>query len=215
MKALGILVFVLILLITDVSLSLLNETPASESENNSLEKVEIVGHKELPESVTKRISEPLPKLNKPHLIVRKKSRILEVYDYKKLVRTYKIALGFAPAGDKAIEGDGKTPEGEFYVFTKNDKSQFYLSLGLSYPNAEAARRGLKEKLITKEEHDEILKAIAEKRMPPQKTALGGEIYIHGGGRDSDWTWGCVALPNEEIRELFEALPVGTKVVIKP
>lgn len=52
-------------------------------------------------------------------------------------------------------------------------------------------------------------------MPLQKTQLGGEIYIHGGGTESDWTDGCVALTNEEITELFEAIPVGTEVEIKP
>ncbi|HLM02936.1 MAG TPA: L,D-transpeptidase family protein, partial [Pyrinomonadaceae bacterium] len=135
----------------------------------------------------------ISEVKNPHLVVKKKERLLQVYDDGKLIRTYHVALGRAPAGDKRTEGDGKTPEGEFYVFTKNDKSKFYLSLGLSYPNAEAARRGLQENLITREEHDEILKAVAEKRMPPQKTALGGEIYIHGGGAALDWTEGCVAL----------------------
>lgn len=157
----------------------------------------------------------ISEVKNPHLVVKKKERLLQVYDDGKLIRTYRIALGRAPAGDKRTEGDGKTPEGEFYVFTKNDKSKFYLSLGLSYPNAEAARRGLKENLITQEEHDEILKAVAEKRMPPQKTALGGEIYIHGGGTESDWTEGCVALRNEEIKEIFDAIPTGAKVKILP
>ena len=60
-----------------------------------------------------------------------------------------------------------------------------------------------------------MKAVAEKRMPPQKTALGGEIYIHGGGTENDWTDGCVALPNEEIKELFAAIPVGTTVIVEP
>ncbi|HEX8250689.1 MAG TPA: L,D-transpeptidase [Pyrinomonadaceae bacterium] len=157
----------------------------------------------------------LSDVKNPQLVVKKKERLLQVYDEGELVKTYKVALGRAPQGDKQIEGDGKTPEGEFYVFTKNDKSKFYLSLGLSYPNAEAAQRGLKENLITREEYDEILKAIAEKRMPPQKTALGGEIYIHGGGISNDWTEGCMALPNEEIKELFAAIPVGTNVSIQP
>jgi murein L,D-transpeptidase YafK len=122
-------------------------------------------------------------------------------------------LGFAPAGDKEHEGDGKTPLGEFYVFTKNEQSKFYLSLGLSYPSIDDAERGLRENLISREEHDSILQAIAEKRMPPQNTPLGGEIYIHGGGTERDWTWGCVALENEEMKELFDALPVGTRVTI--
>ncbi|MDQ3801388.1 MAG: L,D-transpeptidase [Acidobacteriota bacterium] len=157
----------------------------------------------------------LAEVENPHLVVKKKERLLQVFDGAQLIKTYKIALGRAPQGDKEIEGDGKTPEGEFYVFTKNDKSQFYLSLGLSYPNREAAERGLRENLITRQEYDEILKAVAEKRMPPQKTALGGEIYIHGGGAARDWTEGCVALPDEEIKELFAAIPVGARVVIQP
>jgi murein L,D-transpeptidase YafK len=166
-------------------------------------------------SAQKEDSKPLPSVENPRLVVKKKARLLQVYDGGKLVKTYRVALGFAPRGDKETEGDGKTPEGEFYVFTKNDQSKFYLSLGLSYPNREAAMRGLQEKLISREEHDEILRAVAEKRMPPQKTALGGEIYIHGGGTEKDWTEGCVALPDEEIKELFARIPVGTTVIIEP
>lgn len=157
----------------------------------------------------------LPKLENPRLIVKKGERKLQVFDGEKLIKTYEIVLGFSPEGDKKIEGDGKTPEGDFYVFTKNEKSKFYLSLGVSYPNAEAARRGLSEKLISPEEHDAILKAVAEKKMPPQNTALGGEIYIHGGGIAADWTEGCMALRNEEIKELFEAIPIGAAVRIEP
>lgn len=160
-------------------------------------------------------AEKLPSLKSPKLIVKKSERKLYLYDEEKLIKTYNVALGFAPEGDKEREGDGKTPEGEFYVFTKNPKSQFYLSLGLSYPNIEAAERGLKTKLITQAEYNAIIKAIKEKKMPPQKTALGGEIYIHGGGTESDWTWGCTALSNEEIKELFDTIPVGTKVIVEP
>jgi murein L,D-transpeptidase YafK len=54
---------------------------------------------------------PLPKLQKPSLVVKKKARLLQVFDNGKFVRTYKIALGFAPSGDTAVEGDAKTPEG--------------------------------------------------------------------------------------------------------
>ena len=157
----------------------------------------------------------LPKLTNPRLVVKKSTRKLEVYDGKKLVKTYRMVLGFTPRGDKEIEGDGRTPEGKFYVFTKNAESRFHLSLGVSYPGAEDAKRGLDQKLITREEYDEIVSAIAEKRMPLQKTKLGGEIYIHGGGTESDWTDGCVALKDEEITELFEAIPVGTEVEIRP
>ena len=154
-------------------------------------------------------------LENPRLVVKKSERKLEVFDGEKLVKIYKIVLGFAPEGDKVQEGDGKTPLGEFYVFTKNDKSKFYLSLGLSYPSIDDATRGLRENLISPEEHDAIVEAVREKKMPPQKTRLGGEIYIHGGGTAKDWTGGCMALENAEMKEIFDAVPVGAKVSILP
>jgi murein L,D-transpeptidase YafK len=148
-------------------------------------------------------------------MVNKKNRTLEVFDGEKLIKTYKIALGFEPIGDKIKQGDGRTPEGEFYVAVKNPNSKFYLSLGLSYPNAAEAERGLKSKLISQKEYDAILAAIKDKKQPPQNTALGGDIYIHGGGTDWDWTWGCIALENEQVKELFDALEAGTPVTVKP
>lgn len=158
---------------------------------------------------------PLDRIENSRLVVKKSERKLEVFDGENLVKTYRIVLGFAPEGDKAEEGDGKTPLGEFYVFTKNDKSKFYLSLGLSYPGVEDAERGLKENLISQDEHDAIVQAVAEKKMPPQNTKLGGEIYIHGGGTEKDWTRGCMALKDEEMKELFEAIPTGARVSILP
>ena len=153
-------------------------------------------------------------VDQPRLVVRKHDRMLELHSGKKLLKTYKIALGFNPEPDKEREGDGATPEGEFYVFVKNIKSAYYLSLGLSYPNEEDARRGLKDGLINAAEYDAILKAIRSKKMPPQYTKLGGLIYIHGHGTAKDWTWGCVALENDDIKELFDVVEVGTPVTIK-
>ena len=152
-------------------------------------------------------------LKDPRLVIRKSARMLEVYNGPKLVRSFSVALGFSPELDKELEGDGRTPEGEFYVFTKNPKSRFHLSLGLSYPAPDDARRGLAAGLITPVEHTAILRSAEEKDMPPQKTGLGGEIYIHGGGTANDWTDGCIALNNDEMTELFEAVPVGTRVKI--
>jgi murein L,D-transpeptidase YafK len=120
-----------------------------------------------------------------------------------------------PSGDKVRQGDRRTPEGDFYIFTKNDKSAYYLSLGLSYPNRAAAERGSRDHLINRREFDAIVNALHAKKAPPQNTLLGGDIYIHGNGARSDWTWGCVALENEDIRELFDAIVVGTPVTIKP
>lgn len=158
---------------------------------------------------------PLPELENPRLVVRKSKRRLLVFDNEKLVKTYRIVLGASPAGDKVREGDGRTPEGEFTLAVKNPDSKFFLSLGLNYPNTEDAARGLETNLISQNEYDEILRAVDEKRMPPQKTALGGEIYIHGGGTAQDWTEGCVALENRDIEELFNALPPQISVRIEP
>ena len=175
-------------------------------------------------SATNRVSvaQPTPQraalklpLKNPLIVVTKSKRRLELYSDGALVRTYKVGLGLNPVPDKVRQGDRATPEGDFYVFTKNDKSAFYLSLGISYPNIEDAERGLREKMISRGQHNAIVRAIKRKATPPQNTALGGDIYIHGNGSSSDWTWGCVALENVEMTELFDAVAVGTKVTIKP
>lgn len=153
-------------------------------------------------------------LVKPEIVVVKSRRQLTLYSDGRVVRTYRVGLGLNPVDDKEREGDRRTPEGEFYIFTKNNKSAFYLSLGLSYPNAEDAERGLRDRLITKKQYNQIVAAIRGKRMPPQYTPLGGLIYIHGNGAGSDWTWGCVALEDEDIKELFDAVPLGTIVRIE-
>ncbi|HJQ67798.1 MAG TPA: L,D-transpeptidase family protein [Blastocatellia bacterium] len=156
----------------------------------------------------------LPLVN-PRIIVFKSQRKLELYSNDEIVRAYRVGLGTSPVGDKVRQGDRRTPEGQFYVCVKNPRSQFYLSLGLSYPNEEDAERGLRDGLINRARHNQIISAIRNRRTPPQNTALGGEIYIHGHGSKDDWTWGCVALDNADIKELFEAVPVGTAVLIEP
>jgi murein L,D-transpeptidase YafK len=155
----------------------------------------------------------LPLVN-PKIVVSKSARQLSLYSGGRVVRTYKIVLGANPVDDKLRQGDRATPEGDFYVCVKNARSNFYLSLGLSYPNIEDAERGLRDKLITRAERDAIVGAIKNRRCPPWDTALGGEIFIHGGGTGDDWTWGCAALDNPDIKELFDAVPIGTSVRIK-
>ena len=154
-------------------------------------------------------------LGNPRIIVFKSKRRLELYSNDRMVRFYRVGLGTDPVEDKVRQGDRRTPEGEFYVCVKNSKSTYYLSLGLSYPNQEDAERGLRDGLINRNTYDQIINAIRNRRTPPQNTALGGEIYIHGHGSNDDWTWGCVALDNADVKELFEAVPIGTSVLIKP
>jgi len=116
----------------------------------------------------------------PRIVITKGERRLRLYSGEEAVRTYPIGLGFSPVGDKEREGDGRTPEGEFYVCVKNPRSAFLLSLGLSYPNQEDAERGLSNGLISRTEHDRIVRAIGGGRTPPWNTDLGGEVFIHGG-----------------------------------
>jgi murein L,D-transpeptidase YafK len=159
------------------------------------------------------------------ILVKKGERKLYLYVWEngkeRLAKTYQIALGNNPAGSKRKQGDGATPEGDYYITHKNGRSRFYLSLGVSYPNIADADKGLKEGLITKAEHRAIVGAIRARTKPPQNTRLGGDIFIHGGGTGKlfglvrDWTLGCVALENDEIKELFEMIPVKTPVKIVP
>jgi hypothetical protein len=141
---------------------------------------------------------------------------LRLYVGRHLVKSYPVALGFDPVNDKEKRDDYRTPEGDFYICGKNPNSQFHKSLRLSYPNAEDAARGLRDELIDEKTSKRIVRAIRRKRTPPQNTALGGDIMLHGGGGARDpWTWGCVALDNNDIDELFEWLPLGTAVKVLP
>lgn len=145
--------------------------------------------------------------------IRKKKRKLSLLDGGHVVRDFDVAFGFAPEGSKEIEGDGRTPEGEYVVCVKNPESKFHLSLALNYPNEADARRGLAAGLITEDDRDAIVEANRNGKLPPQDTALGGEIYIHGGGIDGDWTRGCIGLSDDEMTELFGAISLGTPVTI--
>jgi vancomycin permeability regulator SanA len=156
----------------------------------------------------------------PRVLVRKAANVLELYDGPKLVQTYACITG-GGAGDKAVEGDHKTPEGLFHIVFKNPQSQYHLSLGLDYPNREDAQRGLTEKKITREQYDGILEALqsdlsrVENQQKLWYTPLGGEIFLHGHGEGRTNTAGCVALSNSDIEELYAILPVGTPVEIRP
>ncbi len=153
------------------------------------------------------------------ILVRKEARALLLYADGRLERTYGVALGRNWAADKTVEGDEATPLGEFYVCAKNPRSKYFLSLCISYPNGEDADRGLAAGLISTAEHAQIHEALRLRRMPPQHTRLGGEIYIHGanpvptGAALKDWTRGCIALENLAMQELYGLVSVGTPVII--
>ncbi|MEI8198182.1 MAG: ElyC/SanA/YdcF family protein, partial [Phycisphaerae bacterium] len=153
-------------------------------------------------------------VTEPRIIVYKRPGKLELYDGPRLAKTYPCSTGKKP-GDKGVEGDRKTPEGLFHIVVKNPKSQFHLSLGLDYPNEAIAARALEIKAITREEYDRILTGLKTTGIPDWKTALGGEIFLHGNGTGRTGTAGCVALSNEDIEELYGIGEVGTVVEIRP
>jgi murein L,D-transpeptidase YafK len=145
---------------------------------------------------------PLPPLAGPidRILVEKAARRLTVFKDGHALRSWRITLGFAPAGDKARQGDGRTPEGRFRIDRRNDDSAFHLSLGLDYPQT-----------------DDLIRARTGGFDP------GGDIFIHGqpnawAGRATigyDWTAGCIALADAEIEELWRVTPLGTPVEIRP
>jgi len=151
----------------------------------------------------------------PNILIEKSMRRLTLIREGEAPRVFHIALGKCPEGHKEREGDNRTPEGEYYVCTRNDKSKFHLALGLSYPNPADAATALARGEITSAQHEAICAAHKIRRRPPWDTPLGGFIMIHGGGNASDWTAGCIALSNEEIETLFSLCPMGTTVRILP
>lgn len=143
----------------------------------------------------------------------KKERLLELYVDDQLIDKFNIGLGSSPVGDKSKEGDKKTPVGKYYICTRNDKSKFTLFLGISYPNIEDAKKGLEDGFIDQNIFEKIEKTNKKEIQPPWKTPLGGEVGIHGGGSSSDWTWGCIALSDKDIKKLWKYAKLKTPVEI--
>jgi murein L,D-transpeptidase YafK len=136
------------------------------------------------------------------IVLDKSERRLTMFFRGRAVRAYDVALGRNPVGAKRRRGDGRTPEGHYYIEGRNPESKYHLSLRISYPAATdralAARRGV---------------------------SPGGDIMIHGlptafssvGAlhRQQDWTEGCVAVTNDEIEEIWRAVPDGAHMLIRP
>ena len=152
--------------------------------------------------------------SRPRVVISKHARTLVVYDGDEEVLKIPVVIGKNFA-DKLREGDLATPEGEFYVCHKNPQSKYHRFLGLSYPNLEDAERGLRDKLITSVEQGQIRAAIEKKECPPWKTALGGEVGLHGPCPNVTWTHGCIAMSIEQIERLYDLLELGDEVTIVP
>lgn len=127
-----------------------------------------------------------------------------------------IQLGFgADDGPKCREGDGRTPEGEYYVSSKNPESKFHLALGISYPGPHDAARGLDMGIIDKDTYERICKNPGR---PPWDTAMGGFIMLHGRKsppENGDWTHGCIAVENAVMDIIFPIAAIGDTVCIHP
>lgn len=154
-------------------------------------------------------------LRKPNILVVKSEGRLYLYDGDQLFKTYSVITGAKP-GAKQRSGDMKTPEGEFYVCVKNPQSRYYLSLGLSYPTPADADRGLQQGLINKLSHEQIHTAHKQRQQPVWRTPLGGSIMIHGVAPGRTDTDGCIALlDNDEMKEIFDLIPQGAPVTVRP
>lgn len=132
------------------------------------------------------------------ILVYKEERKMFLMHNDEVLKSYDIHLGFEPVGHKQFEGDGKTPEGHYLINRRNPNSDFYLSIGMSYPNV-----------------IDVQKARAAGKSP------GGDIFIHGQSPDpkyrnmKDWTWGCIAVTDKEIEEIYAMINLGTVISVYP
>ena len=136
------------------------------------------------------------------VLIEKKERRLTLLSKGEVINTYKIAMGGNPVGPKERQGDNKTPEGTYFIDSRNRDSGYHLSLHISYPNE-------KDKMRAKE----------------LGVSPGGDIMIHGikngltwiGGSHAavDWTKGCIAVTDEEMEEIYKLVPNGTIAEIGP
>lgn len=126
----------------------------------------------------------------------KGQRLMAFYSGEEVLETFEFELGFAPEGHKVQEGDGRTPEGEYIIDRRNPNSEYYLSIGINYPN------------------EADIAAAREAGVNP-----GGDIFIHGTPRpfrrQDDWTAGCIAVTNAEMRRIYAMVQDGTPIGIYP
>jgi murein L,D-transpeptidase YafK len=156
------------------------------------------------------------------LLVETEPRVLKVMQGDAEMEVFpRVAIGARGTDTDKSRGDKKTPLGEYRIGWVNENSKFHRFLGLTYPNIDNAKRAYRDGIIGEETVRSIMRAEMEDGIPPQNTALGGQIGIHGlGAADRqihdvfDWTSGCIALTNDEIDRLYKWVRKGTLVVIR-
>jgi murein DD-endopeptidase MepM/ murein hydrolase activator NlpD len=170
-----------------------------------------------------------PKSERRLLLAIKHQYKMYYFENGLLKNQYEIALSQNPIGHKEKEGDLKLPEGEYYIYDKQqgpfsgDYSEFLgpCVLRISYPNKYDAIEGYKKKLISKMERDKIIEAHRHGIRPPSNTKLGGKIVIHGW--NGEWvadgsqnlTWGCICMHNSDVVNFYNLIPLKTKILIIP
>lgn len=142
-------------------------------------------------------------------VVDKSERCFMVYAGDSILKVYPCVLGEQPMGDKWYQGDRRTPEGTFTFRSKRVHGQWHKFIWIDYPNAESWRRFRERR---------------SKGLIPEGKDIGGEIGIHGvpDGMDhwveagADWTWGCIALRNADVDEIYPHItPHSTVIIIQP
>lgn len=131
------------------------------------------------------------------IVVSKIDRSLIIYKNGSPVRTYEVGIGRNGSSDKLHAGDGATPEGRYQIAKKLSKSRYYKALLINYPNEEDRRQ---------------FAAAQRKGLIPKRASIGSMIEIHGGGKDG-MTYGCIALENKHMDEIFNITSVGVPVTI--
>ena len=184
------------------------QSAAGNTQTDTAQNTEASAAKPDPASIT-------PTATGISIYISKRQSKLTLMQNKQAIGVWDAKLGRQSAtGDKVQEGDEITPSGSFYVCTRNDKSKYYLALGLSYPNIEDAERGLSIGLITQEQYQAIVDANKAGVTPPWDTPLGGAIEIHGNQGDRG-TAGCIAMTNDVMDILWSYCAVGVPVTIGP
>ncbi len=143
------------------------------------------------------------------VVASKADRRLMLFDRGELQACWSIGLGSSPSGHKQVEGDRRTPQG-WYRLSDKPWSSFDGAIAVHYPAARDAAEARRAGRISAQQRQRIERADRAGELPPQRTPLGGEILIHGGGGSSDWTWGCIALDDDDLDDLRARLSSGMR-----